>query len=84
MVRSEHPSRHGRRGEAYAMLHLSREEEDTMIDWALFPQRRNQSWWNQYRNYTAADSKIIDVFEDGSKERNLLNVSSVGSSTSIQ
>ena len=77
VVRTEHPTRHGRRGEAYAMLHLSREEEDTMIDWALFPQRRNQSWWNQYRSYTAADSKVIDVFGDDSKKRNLVNVSSV-------
>ena len=84
VVRFEHPSRHGRRGEAYAMLHLSKEEEQTMIDWALFPQRRNQTWWSQYRSYTAAESKVFDVSEDGSKEKNLLNVSSVGSSTSIQ
>lgn len=73
VVRSEHPNRHGRRGEAYAMLHLEKEEEDTMIDWALFPQRRNQDWWNQYRNYKAANSTIINVFEDGpTKGENLL------------
>lgn len=69
VVRSEHPNRHGRRGEAYAMLHLEKAEEDTMIDWALFPQRRNQNWWNQYRNYKAAGSTIINILEDVPKER---------------
>ena len=82
VVRSEHPSRHGRRGEAYAMLNLTKEEEDTMIDWALFPQRRNQSWWTKYRSYTAADGKPIDILEDGSAEANAPNVSSFGSSNS--
>ena len=75
VVRSEHPSRHGRRYEAYAMLHLSKEEEDTMTDWALFPQRRNLSWWNHYRSYRAAESKIIDVIEDNSTESKSYNVS---------
>ena len=78
VVRSEHPTRHGRRGEAYAMLHLNKEEEETMIDWALFPQRRNQNWWNQYRSYKAVDGKIIDILEDSSKEGNISNVSSFG------
>ena len=77
VVRSEHPSRHGRRHEAYAMLHLSKEEENTMTDWALFPQRRNLSWWNQYRSYRAAKSKIIDVIEDKSTESKSSNVSVV-------
>ncbi|KAF6236117.1 hypothetical protein HO173_005745 [Letharia columbiana] len=81
VARSEHPNRHGRRGEAYAMLHLNKEEEDTMIDWALFPQRRNQNWWNQYRTYKAIDSKIIDVFEDSATEGKTLKASSFRGST---
>ena len=81
VVKSEHPSRHGRRGEAYAMLRLSKEEEDTMVEWALFPQRRNQNWWNQYRSYKAVDSKVIDVVEDSSTEGKPFNVSSFGGST---
>lgn len=32
VARLEHPNKNGRRGEAYAMLHLSREEEETMVD----------------------------------------------------
>ena len=77
VVRSEHPSRYGRRHEAYAMLHLSKEEEDTMTDWALFPQRRNLTWWNQYRSYKTAESKIIDVVDDSSTESKSPHVSVV-------
>ena len=81
VVRSEHPNRHGRRGEAYAMLKLNKEEEDTMIDWALFPQRRNQKWWSEYRTYKAVDGKVIDVFEGSPTDRETPNVPSLDGST---
>ncbi|CAF9916076.1 hypothetical protein IMSHALPRED_002964 [Imshaugia aleurites] len=81
VIRSEHPSHHGRRFEVYAMMRLNQEEEDAMVDWALFPQRRNQKWWNQYRSYRAVDSKIIDVIEDNSTEGETLHVSSSVGST---
>ncbi len=71
VMRFEHPNRHGRRGEAYAMLNLSDEEEDTMVDWALFPQRRNKDWWNQYKNHQRAGNKLINVFEGPTKAENL-------------
>lgn len=61
VFRSESPSRQGRRYEAYAMLRLTGEEEDTMVDWALFPQRRNQEWWDMYRRCKPVESKVIDI-----------------------
>ena len=81
VARSEHPNRHGRRGEAYAMLHLSQAEEDTMIDWSLFPQRRNLNWWNQYRGYKAVEGKLISVIEDGPTAGQFLNRPSFTGST---
>ena len=38
----------GRRIEAYSALKLSPEEENTMVDWNLVPQRHNTKWWNEY------------------------------------
>ena len=73
VVRSEHPNRQGRRGEAYAMLNLSKAEEETMIDWALFPQRRNLNWWNQYRGYKAVKGEVINIVEDGPTAGQFLN-----------
>lgn len=69
VARLEHPTKNGRRGEAYAMLHLSGEEEDTMIDWSLFPQRRNKKWWNQYWGYQKVRSEIISIDKDVSSEK---------------
>lgn len=62
----EHPNKNGRRGEAYAMLQLNKEEEDTMVDWSLFPQRRNKKWWDQYRTYQKIRTEIIDIDKDSS------------------
>jgi hypothetical protein len=66
VARMEHPHRNGRRGEAYAMLHLSKEEEETMVEWALFPQRRNTKWWNQYRKYKRAEDEAITIYGNDS------------------
>jgi hypothetical protein len=37
------------RAKCYARLSLLEEEERAFVDWHLFPQRSNQSWWKQYR-----------------------------------
>ena len=51
-LRSSRAERHnpsGRRIETYSALDLSPEEEDTMVDWHLVPQRKNKQWWEEYR-----------------------------------
>ncbi|KAI1448496.1 hypothetical protein F5Y02DRAFT_431294 [Annulohypoxylon stygium] len=34
---------------AYVRLDLSETEQDYMVHWNLFPQRKNEFWWNRYR-----------------------------------
>lgn len=46
--RTEHSKPSGRRIETYCRLDLSQAEEDTMVDWALLPQRKNIDWWKEY------------------------------------
>ena len=41
------PSR--RRIGTYSGLDLSEDEENTMVDWNLVSQRKNQKWWDEYR-----------------------------------
>lgn len=36
------------RSQAYSRLALSPEEEDGLVAWGLFPQRRNAAWWQRY------------------------------------
>lgn len=40
---------HDYRAAAYARLHLSEKEEESMVQWHLFPHRSNQHWWSKYR-----------------------------------
>lgn len=37
------------RAAAYARLLLSEKEEESMVQWHLFPHRSNQHWWAKYR-----------------------------------
>ena len=37
------------RSKAYARLALTENEEEYMVNWNLFPQRKNEVWWNSYR-----------------------------------
>lgn len=37
------------RAAAYARLNLSEKEEESMVQWHLFPNRSNQHWWSKYR-----------------------------------
>lgn len=46
--RREHSKSSERRIETYCRLDLSQSEEDTMVDWALVPQRKNVDWWKEY------------------------------------
>ncbi|KAK1753885.1 hypothetical protein QBC47DRAFT_385142 [Echria macrotheca] len=46
------PSWH--RSKTYARLQLTETEEDYMVHWSLFPQRKNQFWWDKYRRNEAA------------------------------
>lgn len=48
-VREERHNLSGRRIQTYSALNLSPEEEDTMVDWNLVPQRKNIKWWDEYR-----------------------------------
>lgn len=83
-ARLEHPNKNGRRGEAYAMLHLSKEEEETMVDWSLFPQRRNKKWWDQYRAYQKFGSQTIDIDKNSSTENESTYMTSSSESTLIE
>lgn len=38
------------RAAAYARLQLTPAEEDSMVQWHLFPHKQNEVWWNSYRN----------------------------------
>jgi hypothetical protein len=38
------------RSAAYARMRLSESEENSMIQWNLFPHRSNVRWWAKYRN----------------------------------
>ncbi|KAL9029667.1 MAG: hypothetical protein Q9196_002121 [Gyalolechia fulgens] len=40
---------HGNRTAAYARLNLSAKEEDSMIQWNMFPHKSNDFWWHRYR-----------------------------------
>ncbi|KAH4226083.1 hypothetical protein HBI06_111210 [Parastagonospora nodorum] len=42
---------------AYALLELTAEEEQTMIDWSLMPKRLNRIWWAAYESYKEAAEK---------------------------
>lgn len=41
-------SKHSFRAATYAQLKLSREEEESMVIWSLFPHRSNKKWWKKY------------------------------------
>ncbi|KAK2048732.1 hypothetical protein LZ31DRAFT_550105 [Colletotrichum somersetense] len=45
------------RAAAYARLQLSEEEEISMVNWHLFPQKTNTMWWQKYKDY-AKDMKF--------------------------
>lgn len=47
------------RSAAYARLHLTKQEEDAMVCWSMFPQRWNEGWWKKYR----------DILVDGTVKR---------------
>lgn len=42
------------RSQAYAKLNLTEVEEDYMVHWSLFPQRKNEVWWTKYRQKEAS------------------------------
>lgn len=50
ICRGEHSKSSERRIETYCRLGLSQAEEDTMVDWALVPQRKNVGWWKEYHD----------------------------------
>lgn len=43
------------RAATYARLNLTPVEEQCMVNWHLFPQRSNESWWQKYRQQCASD-----------------------------
>ena len=47
--REERSNPSGRRIGTYSGLDLTQDEEDTMVDWNLVPQRKNVKWWEEYR-----------------------------------
>ncbi|KAH0443161.1 hypothetical protein CcaCcLH18_01274 [Colletotrichum camelliae] len=47
------------RAAAYARLQLSEDEEMSMVNWHLFPQKTNTLWWQKYRD-CAKDIKFHD------------------------
>ena len=77
VARLELPSKDGTRDEAYAMLDLSGEEEDTMVDWSLFPRRQKKEWWDQYRAYQKDRSDIVSIDEDISTEKEPVGIPKV-------
>ncbi|KAA8571381.1 hypothetical protein EYC84_001384 [Monilinia fructicola] len=56
----------GLRPAAYARLRLTKEEEDSMVAWNLFPHRTNVDWWQRYRARVRAlescDEKLEEIF----------------------
>lgn len=84
VAKLEHSNYYGRRGEAYAMLNLSKEEENTMVDWSLFPQRRNKKWWDQYRAYQTVQSETIDIDKDNLTEKESTGMTSSSDSNLIE
>ena len=57
VCRREHTNFNGRRMEAYAQLDFTQQEEETMIQWSLFPARRNCKWWARYYNHKKRGSQ---------------------------
>ncbi|KAJ5591437.1 hypothetical protein N7450_005409 [Penicillium hetheringtonii] len=61
------------RAATYAHLNLTPTEEECMVNWHLFPQRSNQTWWQKYRQQCASDDGFsrwnevlqVDVSESG-------------------
>jgi len=45
-------SRRDFRAATYARLQLSQKEEESMIQWNLFPHESNEQWWERYRQCT--------------------------------
>lgn len=68
--RSERPNVSGRRIETYTQLDLSQEEENTLVDWALVPQRRNTKWWQEYYTLRATAKSEELYTQDAFKELN--------------
>lgn len=50
------------RAAAYAHLQLSQKEEDSMVQWSMFPHRSNEFWWAKYRHCIA--NKSLKSFEN--------------------
>lgn len=55
------PGRRDFRAAAYARLELSKQEEDSMVQWNLFPHKSNTRWWERYRE--CRQDKYLQSFE---------------------
>ena len=51
------------RAAAYARLKLSKEEEDSMIRWNLFPHKSNSHWWDRYMQAQADEANGFGNWE---------------------
>ena len=48
-LRKERHNPTGRRIGIYSALNLTQEEENTLVQWNVVPQRTNTKWWDEYR-----------------------------------
>jgi hypothetical protein len=52
----------GSNASVFALLDLTEEEEETMVDWAIYPTRRNKVWWSTFKLFK----------EDAKRDRSVL------------
>jgi hypothetical protein len=46
------------RSREYLRLDLSRDQENSLLEWSLHPQRSNREWWGLYRTGAADSSRV--------------------------
>jgi len=51
------------RAAAYARLKLTKDEEDSMIRWNLFPHKSNSHWWHRYMQARADEAEGFENWE---------------------
>lgn len=68
------------RAAAYARLQLSPKEEDSMLQWSLFPHKSNTHWWTKYRQCIA--DTTLKSFENW--DRVLANLQQIHETTASE
>jgi hypothetical protein len=58
------------RAKVYAMLEMSEEEEQSMVDWLMMPRRSNSLWWGACQKYKVDakaarwDAEVLNTWSD--------------------